>query len=140
MRRLRTGTVHPGHRQIAMGGSGSRPKGGNKMPRLLRTSGSTLAIAVAMASYPMVASANDELMKLEQDPNLWVHPAGDYANTRYSALDQITRFGCRRRPPADRKSDVTGQRLSVRVALGGRRFIKKTKHNNSTCNLITQEI
>src|SRR3546814_60085 len=91
MRRLRTGTVHPGHRQIAMGGSGSRPKGGNKMPRLLRTSGSTLAIAVAMASYPMVASANDELMKLEQDPNLWVHPAGDYANTRYSALDQITR-------------------------------------------------
>src|SRR3546814_6147023 len=91
MRRLRTGTVHPRHRQIAMGGSGSRPKGGNTMPRLFRTSGSTLAIAVAMASYPMVASANDELMKLAQDPNLWVYPAGDYANTRNSALDQPTR-------------------------------------------------
>src|SRR3546814_12494962 len=82
MRRLRTGTVHPGHRQIAMGGSGSRPKGGNKMPRLLRTSGSTLAIAAAMASYPKAASANAELMKLEQDPTLWVPQAGDRAEER----------------------------------------------------------
>ena len=35
------------------------------------------------------ASANDDLMKLMQDPNQWVIQTGDYANTRYSKLDQI---------------------------------------------------
>src|SRR3546814_18480899 len=30
----------------------------------------------------------------------------------------------------DRKSDVKGKSVSVRVALGGRRTIKKKKHNN----------
>jgi PQQ-dependent dehydrogenase (methanol/ethanol family) len=29
-------------------------------------------------------------MKLEKDPNQWVSPTGNYANTRYSELDQIT--------------------------------------------------
>jgi len=37
------------------------------------------------------ASANDELIKLSKDPNQWVMPAGDYANTRYSTLNQITK-------------------------------------------------
>ncbi len=36
------------------------------------------------------ASANDELNKMSQDPKGWVMPAGDYANTRYSKLNQIT--------------------------------------------------
>ena len=36
------------------------------------------------------ASANDELIKMAQNPKDWVMPAGDYANTRYSKLNQIT--------------------------------------------------
>jgi PQQ-dependent dehydrogenase (methanol/ethanol family) len=36
------------------------------------------------------AMANDELIKLEKDPKGWSQPAGDYANTRYSKLNQIT--------------------------------------------------
>jgi PQQ-dependent dehydrogenase (methanol/ethanol family) len=35
------------------------------------------------------AFANDEVSKLTQDPNQWVLQTGDYANTRYSKLDQI---------------------------------------------------
>jgi lanthanide-dependent methanol dehydrogenase len=35
------------------------------------------------------ALANDQLQKLIQDPNQWVIQTGDYANTRYSKLDQI---------------------------------------------------
>ena len=33
--------------------------------------------------------ANDELIKMSQNPKDWVMPAGDYANTRYSKLNQI---------------------------------------------------
>lgn len=36
-----------------------------------------------------VAYANDELSKMAQNPKDWVMPAGDYANTRYSKLNQI---------------------------------------------------
>lgn len=36
------------------------------------------------------ASANDDLIKMSQNPKDWVMPAGDYANTRYSKLNQIT--------------------------------------------------
>ena len=43
--------------------------------------------AAMLAASP--ASANDELIKLQQDANQWVMPAGNYANTRYSQLDQI---------------------------------------------------
>ena len=43
------------------------------------------AIAVATP-----ARANDELLRLEKDPNQWVMPTGNYANQRYSALNQIT--------------------------------------------------
>src|SRR6266487_2795473 len=35
------------------------------------------------------ANANEELNKMAQDPKGWVMPAGDYANTRYSKLNQI---------------------------------------------------
>jgi PQQ-dependent dehydrogenase (methanol/ethanol family) len=37
------------------------------------------------------ASANDELLRLQRDPNQWVMPTGNYANHRYSELNQITR-------------------------------------------------
>jgi lanthanide-dependent methanol dehydrogenase len=35
------------------------------------------------------ASANEELSKMAQNPKDWVMPTGDYANTRYSKLNQI---------------------------------------------------
>src|ERR1700758_2986773 len=49
-----------------------------------------LALA-AFALFAGGASANDELMKLSKDPNQWVMPAGNYANTRYSQLNQINK-------------------------------------------------
>jgi PQQ-dependent dehydrogenase (methanol/ethanol family) len=36
------------------------------------------------------ASANDELARLQKDAKQWVMPAGDFANTRFSTLKQIT--------------------------------------------------
>jgi PQQ-dependent dehydrogenase (methanol/ethanol family) len=36
------------------------------------------------------ASANDELIKMSQNPKDWVLPTGDYFNQRYSKLNQIT--------------------------------------------------
>jgi len=38
------------------------------------------------------ALASDELIKMSQNPKDWVMPAGDYANTRYSKLNQIKRL------------------------------------------------
>jgi lanthanide-dependent methanol dehydrogenase len=35
------------------------------------------------------AFANDELIKMQQNPKDWVMPSGDYANQRYSKLNQI---------------------------------------------------
>jgi PQQ-dependent dehydrogenase (methanol/ethanol family) len=44
-----------------------------------------------MATFAVgVANANEELNKMAQNPKDWVMPAGDYANTRYSKLNQIT--------------------------------------------------
>ncbi len=40
------------------------------------------------------ATANDELTKLSADPNQWVMPTGNFANTRYSELKQITADQC----------------------------------------------
>ncbi|OWJ58052.1 methanol/ethanol family PQQ-dependent dehydrogenase [Inquilinus limosus] len=70
------------------------------MPRLLRISGSALALVFALAALPTVASANDDLLKLEKDPNQWTQPAGNYANTRYSALKQITTANVKNLQPA----------------------------------------
>lgn len=36
------------------------------------------------------ANANEEVQKLTQDPNQWALQTGDYANTRFSKLDQIS--------------------------------------------------
>ncbi len=36
------------------------------------------------------ANANEELIKMSQNPKDWVMPTGNYANHRYSQLKQIT--------------------------------------------------
>ncbi|MBS1202951.1 MAG: methanol dehydrogenase, partial [Chromatiaceae bacterium] len=50
--------------------------------------------ALLLSAFATVVSAgqvfaNAELLKLQEDPNLWVMPNGNYSSTRYSALDQI---------------------------------------------------
>lgn len=40
-------------------------------------------------SLCLPASANESVMKLVEDPNNWAMQTGDYANQRYSKLDQI---------------------------------------------------
>jgi alcohol dehydrogenase (cytochrome c) len=51
-----------------------------------------LASLLSVSSFALMtpARANDSVMKLTQNPKDWVIQAGDYANTRYSKLDQIT--------------------------------------------------
>src|ERR1051325_736692 len=46
-----------------------------------------LGVVAAFATSGV--SANDELIKMSQNPKDWVMPAGDYANQRYSKLNQI---------------------------------------------------
>ena len=45
------------------------------------------------------AQANEELLRLQQDSNQWVMPTGNYANHRYSGLNQITRDNVRNLRP-----------------------------------------
>ena len=52
---------------------------------LFSTCLSAAAVFAAGSTY-----ANEELIKLSQDAKQWVMPAGNYANTRHSALKQIT--------------------------------------------------
>src|SRR6266850_1961527 len=52
---------------------------------LLTTCLGAVAVFVTGAAY-----ANDELIKMSQNPKDWVMPTGDYANQRYSKLNQIT--------------------------------------------------
>ena len=49
-----------------------------------------MALAGSVA-LTVPAMANDEVLKLTQDPNQWAIQTGDYANTRYSALNQINK-------------------------------------------------
>jgi PQQ-dependent dehydrogenase (methanol/ethanol family) len=49
---------------------------------------SALLVSAALATP---AWANDSVTKLTSDPNNWAMQAGDYANTRYSKLDQINK-------------------------------------------------
>ena len=51
-----------------------------------------LAFSAALATVlGGQALANDSVLTLQKNPNDWVIQTGDYANTRYSKLDQITR-------------------------------------------------
>ncbi|OAP44147.1 methanol dehydrogenase [Sinorhizobium saheli] len=49
------------------------------------------AAGILTAALAGNALANDELMKLAADAKNWAMPTGDYANTRYSKLDQINK-------------------------------------------------
>ena len=51
-----------------------------------------LASLLSVSSLALMtpARANDSVMKMTQNPKDWVIQSGDYANTRYSKLDQIT--------------------------------------------------
>jgi len=57
------------------------------MGRILRTA--CLTAGVAMLALP--AAANEKLIELEKDANQWVQPTGNYANHRFSTLDQINK-------------------------------------------------
>ncbi len=48
-------------------------------------------IAILMASAAVPALAADDLQQLIDDPANWAIQTGDYANTRYSTLDQINK-------------------------------------------------
>ncbi|MCC5795787.1 MAG: PQQ-dependent dehydrogenase, methanol/ethanol family, partial [Methylophaga sp.] len=50
----------------------------------------TLSLAMMSMAVPSMVAA-DELLIMQQNENNWVMPAGDYANTRYSRLAQITK-------------------------------------------------
>ncbi|WP_407332046.1 methanol/ethanol family PQQ-dependent dehydrogenase [Enterovibrio sp. 27052020O] len=56
-----------------------------------RLRSSLLAVATVSLTllFPAASQANDELIKLQQDPDQWVMWGGDYSGTRYSPLDQI---------------------------------------------------
>ncbi|MGH6869156.1 MAG: PQQ-binding-like beta-propeller repeat protein, partial [Methylocella sp.] len=43
--------------------------------------------------------ANDELIQLSKDPKQWAMPTGDYANRRFSKLDQINSENVKRLVP-----------------------------------------
>src|SRR5690242_3372451 len=50
-----------------------------------------LLVAAAVALPTSGVLANEELIKMEKNPNEWVMPTGDYANHRYSELKQINK-------------------------------------------------
>src|SRR5919107_446337 len=49
----------------------------------------TVLLGTASAFAPAIA--NEDLMKMTQDPTQWAIQTGDYANTRFSKLNQITK-------------------------------------------------
>ena len=51
----------------------------------------SLLLGAGSVALAMPASANDQLIELEKDHNQWVSPTQNYANTRYSTLDQINK-------------------------------------------------
>ena len=48
-----------------------------------------LAACVTTIGLSGAAQASTELLEMEKDPNRWAQQNGNYANTRYSELDQI---------------------------------------------------
>lgn len=49
----------------------------------------SVVIAAIALVVPVVASANDEVRSLIQNPNYWAFPSGNYDGHRYTALKQI---------------------------------------------------
>jgi lanthanide-dependent methanol dehydrogenase len=56
---------------------------------MMRNFVATTCIGAAAVCAAGTASANDQLNKMSQDAKQWVMPAGNYANWRYSKLNQI---------------------------------------------------
>ena len=50
----------------------------------------TTCLGAVAAFAAGAANANEELIKMSQNPKEWVMPTGNYANQRYSQLKQIT--------------------------------------------------
>ncbi len=50
----------------------------------------TASLSAMLAGLAVPASANEDLLKMQQDPNHWVMQTGDYSNHRFSPLKQIT--------------------------------------------------
>ena len=48
-------------------------------------------LGIALFAFPVVGHSDDDLLHLQQDPNQWVVPGGNFANQRYSELRQINR-------------------------------------------------
>jgi alcohol dehydrogenase (cytochrome c) len=67
-----------------------------QVKKLLVVSTSVIAF-VAMLGYG--ARAAESLERMSKDPNQWVMPAKDYANTRYSTLNQINARNANRLEP-----------------------------------------
>ena len=60
-----------------------------------------LSTSVGVFALLSVGAAKaDELLTLQKDPKQWVSPTGDYANTRYSTLKQITTENVSKLAPA----------------------------------------
>ena len=58
------------------------------------------AFAVGLlVALPVVASANDELLKMQQNSKDWVMQNGNYSSTRYSELKQITKANVKNLQP-----------------------------------------
>ena len=51
---------------------------------------SKICFSAAAVLVAGAANANEELIKMSQNPKDWVMPTGNYANHRYSRLNQIT--------------------------------------------------
>src|SRR5690349_20271377 len=64
-------------------------RGYGRTTRMLRR----IAVAAIAATglWAGAASANDELIKMQRDPNQWVMPTGNFANHRFSELNQVNR-------------------------------------------------
>ncbi len=74
------------HQYFCVDGEGFVPTKEEIMKKILLGL-STMLVAASSS----VAVATEDLTKLMANPNYWASQAGDYANTRYSKLDQINR-------------------------------------------------
>ena len=66
------------------------------MHRLLLTA----SLSALLAGMAVPAAANDELLKMQQNPADWVMQTGDYSNHRFSRLKQITSENAPRLEPS----------------------------------------
>jgi lanthanide-dependent methanol dehydrogenase len=60
----------------------------------------TVSLGAMLTGLAIPASANEELIKMAQNPKDWVMPTGDYSNHRYSELKQINNENVGKLEPA----------------------------------------